>query len=38
MLYQSNYGYGGAVSVALMVMALIIAAIYVTAFRTEQVL
>jgi len=38
MLYQSNYGYGGAVSVALMVMALVIAAAYVTAFRTEQVL
>ena len=38
MLYQSNYGYGAAISVALMVMSLIIAAIYVTAFRTEQVL
>jgi ABC-type sugar transport system permease subunit len=37
MLYQSNYGYGAAISVSLMVIALIIAAIYVTAFRTEQV-
>ncbi len=38
MLYQSNYGYGGAISVALMVMCLIIAAGYTRAFRTEQVL
>jgi ABC-type sugar transport system permease subunit len=37
MLYQENFGYGAAVSVALMVMALIIAAIYVVAFRTGQV-
>ena len=34
---ESNYGLGAAISVALMVMSLIIAAIYVTAFRTEQV-
>ena len=34
---ESNYGLGAAISVALMVMSLIIAYIYVTAFRTEQV-
>ncbi len=38
MIYQTNFGYGAAVSVALMLMALIIAAIYVVSFRTEQVL
>jgi ABC-type sugar transport system permease subunit len=38
MLQQYNYGYGAAVSVALMIMALIIAAVYVLGFRTEQVL
>ena len=32
-----NYGLGAAISVALMVMSLVIAAIYVTSFRTEQV-
>lgn len=37
MFSESNYGLGAAISVALMVMSLIIAAIYVTAFRTEQV-
>jgi ABC-type sugar transport system permease subunit len=34
---QSDVGLGAAISVALMVMSLIIAAIYVGAFRTEQV-
>ncbi len=34
---EENYGLGAAISVALMVMSLIIAAIYVGAFRTEQV-
>jgi ABC-type sugar transport system permease subunit len=33
---EENYGLGAAISVALMVMSLIIAAIYVTAFRAEQ--
>jgi ABC-type sugar transport system permease subunit len=37
MFSESNYGLGAAISVALMVISLIIAAIYVTAFRTEQV-
>ena len=32
-----DYGYGGAVSVALVVVALLIAQIYVRVFRTEQV-
>jgi ABC-type sugar transport system permease subunit len=34
---EENYGLGAAISVALMVMSLIIAAIYVGTFRTEQV-
>jgi ABC-type sugar transport system permease subunit len=34
----SDYGYGGAISVALVVIALVIAAAYVRAFRSEQVL
>jgi multiple sugar transport system permease protein len=34
----SDYGYGGAISVALVVIALIIAGAYVRAFRSEQVL
>lgn len=34
----SDYGYGGAISVALVVIALLIAAAYVRAFRSEQVL
>jgi multiple sugar transport system permease protein len=38
MIPQTNYGYGGAISVALMAMCLIIAAGYVRAFRTEQVM
>jgi len=37
MFNESNYGLGAAISVALMVISLIIAAIYVAAFRTEQV-
>jgi multiple sugar transport system permease protein len=37
MLQQSNFGYAGAVSVALMIMALIIAFAYVRLFRVEQV-
>jgi multiple sugar transport system permease protein len=37
MFVDSNYGLAAAISVALMIMGLIIAAIYVTAFRTEQV-
>jgi ABC-type sugar transport system permease subunit len=37
MFSESNYGLGAAISVALMVMSLIIAALYVTSFRTEQV-
>jgi len=37
MFSESNYGLGAAISVALMVMSLIIAAIYVMSFRTEQV-
>jgi ABC-type sugar transport system permease subunit len=37
MFNESNYGLGAAISVALMVMSLIIAAIYVTSFRSEQV-
>lgn len=34
----ADYGYGGAISVALVVIALLIAAAYVRAFRSEQVL
>jgi ABC-type sugar transport system permease subunit len=34
----SDYGYGGAISVALVVIALLIAAAYVRVFRSEQVL
>jgi multiple sugar transport system permease protein len=34
----ADYGYGGAISVALVAIALIIAAAYVRAFRSEQVL
>jgi ABC-type sugar transport system permease subunit len=34
----SDYGYGGAISVALVVIALMIAAAYVRVFRSEQVL
>ncbi len=34
----SDYGYGGAISVALVVIALVIAAAYVRVFRSEQVL
>jgi trehalose/maltose transport system permease protein len=34
----ADYGYGGAVSVALVVIALLIAAVYVRVFRSEQVL
>ena len=34
-LVESDYGYGGAVSVALVLMALAIAAIYVRVFRTD---
>ncbi|MGN6791656.1 MAG: carbohydrate ABC transporter permease [Streptosporangiaceae bacterium] len=34
----SDYGYGGAISVALVVIALMIAAVYVRVFRSEQVL
>jgi len=37
MFVGSNYGLAAAISVALMIMGLIIAAIYVTTFRTEQV-
>ena len=37
-LVQSDYGYGGAISVALVVFALMIAAVYVRVFRSEQVL
>jgi ABC-type sugar transport system permease subunit len=36
-LTDSDFGYGGAIAVALVVFALIIAAAYVRAFRTEQV-
>jgi ABC-type sugar transport system permease subunit len=35
---NADYGYGGAVSVALVVIALMIAAVYVRVFRSEQVL
>jgi ABC-type sugar transport system permease subunit len=35
-LNNLDFGYGGAIAVALMVMALIIAAVYVRAFRTEE--
>jgi ABC-type sugar transport system permease subunit len=38
MLQDSNYGYGGAVSVAIMAMSLVIAVIIVRAFRSEPVL
>jgi ABC-type sugar transport system permease subunit len=34
--YLFDYGYGGAVSVALVVVALIIASVYVRVFRTEE--
>ncbi len=37
-LQETDFGYGGAIAVALIVFALIIAAAYVRAFRTEQVL
>jgi ABC-type sugar transport system permease subunit len=37
-LVEFNFGYGGAISVALVVFALLIAAAYVRVFRTEQVL
>jgi multiple sugar transport system permease protein len=37
-LVDFDFGYGGAVAVALIVFALLIAAAYVRAFRTEQVL
>jgi len=37
MFVGSNYGLAAAISVALMIMGLVIAAIYVTTFRTEQV-
>ncbi len=36
-LTDSDFGYGGAIAVALVIFALIIAAAYVRAFRTEQV-
>lgn len=35
-LNNLDFGYGGAIAVALMVMALVIAAVYVRAFRTEE--
>jgi ABC-type sugar transport system permease subunit len=34
----ADYGYGGAISVALVAIALLIAAAYMRAFRSEQVL
>jgi trehalose/maltose transport system permease protein len=37
-LADSDFGYGGAIAVSLIIFALIIAAAYVRAFRTEQVL
>jgi multiple sugar transport system permease protein len=35
-LTDLDFGYGGAISVALIIMALAIAAVYVRAFRVEQ--
>jgi ABC-type sugar transport system permease subunit len=35
-LNNLDFGYGGAIAVALMVMALVIAAVYVRAFRAEE--